>query len=975
MGRKRKVKLISPSSFASILPIDPLSHTVRTVLIAMLAIIALGAIQMPGTAANASVTTIDDDSPHPQAQSNDLPTITIQEGTEHGYMLESTQSAPFILTRSDTAAGTLTVDLKVTQDEYGGYVASENLGEKTVSLEFGADGTVRYEIPTLIHEHHHNGHVDVEILADSTDPAEYSIGDPSSARVTIVHQHETPLLPNPTATPVLTFAPLQTSPFLLGPDDPVHEGSVAEFTLLVGCGPGGDPPALSPCGDVTVNLQVAQVGDYIDTHQYDSPDEHHHDEEDEDHHDEEDEHHDDAFQFQTVTIPNGSDRTTFSVPTVDDDIAEMDGRIIVFILAVDNDWTSGTIVNLPPAGFGDFASATIVSDDLPAVAVSKQDESARTEGDDIVFQLDRTGAVLWPEVQVRVQTADTGDFLQSSEITTVAIPANRVSTTHTVRTVNDSVDEDHGSVTLIVLDDTADPATYSVGVANSATVAIADDDPLDLRFDDPDDATRERVPITNSIPVPQSGSVRYTLKLSRQPTSDVTVRIESDNPDVTVQPSQIIFAAQPPQTFSISHPAQTSNPQTSTFSARSSLAPDIAHAMYTADSQASILTVPWNYPAPVNIIPKQNLTSGMNAKLTHRLNCLVIGSGCGYGGAQEHISVRVVAPNVARPLISRIEPKIRNVTVSPSDDIVLGVNIFGRQNIQDQSLGTYFIEWRLGNDRIQGYIGPYMTYTAPSAPGTYTVNARVAGNACSGDSDDCSAKFEIRVRRPSLPQPEKEPPINPPGQIPSVIVDADGNQYEVFTPEQGGKFDNAQRYSIAAGPGAVPNGEIVGVRISDTGAASNSGMTQHRYTLGGNSYAIHIVDASGNEIKTYPLNDPAYICMPLPHELRSKISDLAVVSLNSNDALTILSARVRLDHDGPSVCGNISGLPATVAVGSRGVPAMIPVPPPEPAEENLPKTGATAPSSNTAAWLLILGILTAILTLATVLKRSRAPRT
>ena len=1015
-------------------------------MIAMFVTIALGIVQMPDTQANAFVITIDDDTPHPQAQSNDLPTISIREGTEYGFISwKATQRAPFILTRSDAAAGTLTVDVRVAQDEYGGYVANENLGEKTLTLEFDTDGTARYEVPTLIHSHHENGRVDVEILADTTDPAEYSIGAPSSASVTIAHQHEPTPVPDPTATPVVTH--LSVAPLTIwGPDEAVPEGGDAEFTIAVSCG---------ACGDVTINLRVLQTGDYIDTHHYDSPDEHHHDEEDEheedeheedeneeDEHEEDEheehEHIDDAYQFQTVVIPNGSDRTTFSVPTVDDDIAEADGRVIVFILSVDNAWTSGTRVELPTPGFFDIGSATILNDDLPAVTVSTQDDAVRTEGDDVVFQLDRTGPNLWSEVPVRVQPAYRGNFLrssdQSTEATTVTIPANQLSTTHTFRTVDDSIDEMHGSVTLTVLDDAAEscrhrigeptatvvvddptpdspldieriptvgtvnpfdspfedeirerlPITksmpvpqngsvtescqrYRVGDANTATVTVADDDPLDLRFDDPDDATRERVPITKSIPVPQSGSVRYTLKLSRQPTSDVTVRIESDNPGVIVQPSQIIFSAQPPQTLSISHSTQTSQPQTSTFSARSSLAPDIAHAMYIPDSQASILTVPWDYPAPVNIIPKQSLTSGVNAKLTHRLNCLVNGSGCGYSGAEEYIFVQVA---VARPLISRIEPKIRNVTVSPSDDIVLGVNIFGRQNIQDQSLGTYFIEWRLGNDRIQGYIGPYMTYTAPSAPGTYTVNARVAGNACSGDSDDCSAKFEIRVRRPSLPQPEKEPPINPPGQIPSVIVDADGNQYEVFTPEQGGKFDNAERYSIAADPGAVPNGEIVGVRMSETGAASNSGMTQHRYTLGGNSYAIHIVDASGNEINAYRLDDPADVCMPLPHELRSNISDLALVSINSNDTLTILSARVRLNSDSrPSVCGNLSSLPVTVAVGSRGTPVMIPVPTPEPPDEMLPETGAPAPSSNTAAWLLILGILIAILT------RSHSPQT
>lgn len=692
---------------------------------------------------------------------------------------------------------------------------------------------------------------------------------------------------------------------------------------------------------------VQQVGDYADIDQYDDHDEDDHDEDEDDHDEDEHSRSNDAFEFQTITIPGGSGlaTATFSVPTVDDDIVEADGRIIVILMDAVFDDGRDVIYQVPYRA----AEATIKSDDSPVVTVSTPDASAITEGDDIDFQLHRTGPMEWPEIPVRVQLDNAGHLLLSKELT---IPRNHVSTTFTYRTHDDAVDQEHRSVTLSVLADTADPAAYRVGAANSATVIVADNDPLDLRFDDPDDASTKMVPIINAIPDTGGGRVTYTLKMSRMPTSDVTVRIESDNPGVTVQPSQIIFSAQSSLTSSISRAA-----------------------MHTSDHQASVLTVPWYHPASVNVIPKQGVTSG-RAKLTHQLNCLVEGQDCGYSDAEEHIFVPVVSPAPpARNLIQRIEPKIRSVILSTTDEVVLTVNIFGRQHIQDQSLGTGLIEWRQGNTRIEDYTGARMTYTAPSAPGTYTVNARVNDNACIGDSDDCSAQFEIRVRRPSPTQPQNEPAVNPAGETPSVIVDADGNQYEVFTPEQGGKFDNPHRYSIAAEPGAVPNHEIVGVRMSEGGTASNLGMTQHRYTLGGNTYAIHVSDAAGNKKNTYQLDDPAEVCIPLPHELRSNISELALVSLNSNDALAILSARVRIASNGPSVCGNLSDLPATLAVGTRGAPAAILSPTPEPADKKLPETGAPAPSSNTAAWLLILGILIAILASATVVGRSRAPRT
>ncbi|MDE2724121.1 MAG: hypothetical protein OXI59_12165, partial [Gemmatimonadota bacterium] len=118
------------------------------------------------------------------------------------------------------------------------------------------------------------------------------------------------------------------------------------------------------------------------------------------------------------------------------------------------------------------------------------------------------------------------------------------------------------------------------------------------------------------------------------------------------------------------------------------------------------------------------------------------------------------------------------------------------------------------------------------------------------------------------------------------------------------------------------------------------------------------------------------VCIPLPNELRSNISKLALVALNNGDALTVHSARVwRIEPYGLSVCGNLSDLPATVAIGSQGTPAKIMSPTPEAYEGNLPNSGASAPPSNNAAMLLILGVLITILMSSTVFILSRAPRT
>ncbi|MCY4476353.1 MAG: hypothetical protein OXC83_13120 [Chloroflexi bacterium] len=337
--------------------------------------------------------------------------------------------------------------------------------------------------------------------------------------------------------------------------------------------------------------------------------------------------------------------------------------------------------------------------------------------------------------------------------------------------------------------------------------------------------------------------------------------------------------------------------------------------------------------------------------------------------------------------ISKIEPSIRGVTVKAGGEVVLSVKAYGLQGAQDQKLSAGMgLEWK-EDDRSfddDDKKTPWeVTYTAPSSPSTYTITASFAndGDCRPLDKDGgeemrdklCTATFQVRVQRPSVPQPEEEAPVNPPGEIPGLIPDSDGNQYEVFTPVEGGTFDGGEGYSITVPSGAVPNGEYIGIRMSDDGAASNVGQTHQRYTLGGNMYGVHAVDGSGSAISSYVLDDPATVCIPLPASLRSNISHLSLAAINSDGSLTILAAQVRLNTDGDTmVCGNLSNLPSSVAVGSQGAPDAIPTATPMP-EPELPVTGGSAPASSTRVlWSLLLGI--AVLTLSSVLVIGRRRR-
>ncbi len=328
--------------------------------------------------------------------------------------------------------------------------------------------------------------------------------------------------------------------------------------------------------------------------------------------------------------------------------------------------------------------------------------------------------------------------------------------------------------------------------------------------------------------------------------------------------------------------------------------------------------------------------------------------------------------------ISRIEPSIRSATVSAGGEVRLSFDVYGRQDILDNDLADgHVFAWDDGDaggsfkasDRAN-----IIVYTAPTSPGRHDVTATSPEGACQAGEDfdeRCSAKFTITVRRSSAVPEERPAPKDPVGEIPSVLVDAEGRQYEVLTPEEGGGFDGGDA-ALSSDAGVVPNGEIVGVRMDPAGPASNVGKPHHRYTLAGLWHEIRAVDADGAPVSGYSLRAPLRVCLPLPPELRSSIADVAVVSANADDSLTVLAASIRFDGASTSVCANLSELPATVAAGRRGSPADLPAPVPDPEEIETPDTGGAAPPIGALTALLILGIAVILAGASTALRRRRA---
>ncbi len=114
----------------------------------------------------------------------------------------------------------------------------------------------------------------------------------------------------------------------------------------------------------------------------------------------------------------------------------------------------------------------------------------------------------------------------------VRLPANTHSAVITINVNDDGLDEDDETIVLTLKDDLKDNSNkngYTLNAQKTTTVTIRDDDTRGLTF-------YRRWP-----DVDEGSSETHTLRLRSQPTAAVTVKIASDNPDVTVSPSSLTF--------------------------------------------------------------------------------------------------------------------------------------------------------------------------------------------------------------------------------------------------------------------------------------------------------------------------------------------------------------------------------------------------------------------------------------------------
>ena len=350
--------------------------------------------------------------------------------------------------------------------------------------------------------------------------------------------------------------------------------------------------------------------------------------------------------------------------------------------------------------------------------------------------------------------------------------------------------------------------------------------------------------------------------------------------------------------------------------------------------------------------------------------------------------------SVQLPKVNKIAPTIREISVPAGQQVRLEVDIYSRQDtvrndLADDADGTVVFQWSESPSGGGAFASPStarrVTYTAPDLPGTYTVLAeaqpdgvcashhRSRTEITADDRAPCIATFTVRVSRAPASATIPADPVNPAGLIPTSLTDSAGVAYAVFTPVDGGTF-TGEGITVSAPEGAVPDQQLIGISATRSDIPVPPPIPGARMTVAGSYYNVNGIQRTGDApVSGYSLDDPIQACMPLPDMFRADISDVVVVNRNASDgSLAILTSSVQQTPAGLVACGAIGQLPATVAVANVGV-IETPPDPPTTTEDELPETGATAPSTVTTAWTMAVAaaIMAAVATGAAIMTARR----
>ena len=227
-----------------------------------------------------------------------------------------------------------------------------------------------------------------------------------------------------------------------------------------------------------------------------------------------------------VTIPAGAESAIVQVQPIDDQVAEL-AETVTLTLAAGAGYTLGT----PSA-----ATVTILDDEPTVVTVAATDAAASEAGS-------KTGRFTFTRLGIR-STALTVNFTLSGTAqngvdyadlgTSVLIPANASTATKTVTPVDDTLIEPTETVILTL----AQGNGYDIGIPNSATVSITDNDTPVVTIAATDPIAKEEGPKSGVITLTRTSDTTAPLTVALTVSGTAT----SGTDYVPIEP-KVTFAA------------------------------------------------------------------------------------------------------------------------------------------------------------------------------------------------------------------------------------------------------------------------------------------------------------------------------------------------------------------------------------------------------------------------------------------------
>ena len=385
-----------------------------------LAIGTLPAGVASGSPSSTTVTITDDDDPPP------VPVVTIAR--DASSVTEGTAAA-FTVSASVAPVSDLDVTVEVAEGPGGDFVASGDEGTQTVTIGAGETSTT-LSVPTQDDTTDEPG---AEVTATVAAGSSYTVGTAASATVALADGDPTTVSLTGTTSAIAEDGGTKTLTLALNRalvagerlDLPVVMGGVARH---------GADYRLSGDGGVGWH-NVGDPGGFL----------------------------------RFLGGPDAVQTTTLIVVSIDDAGDEGTGETVTVGLGTPGGNLDGGATASGSVGFN------ITDDDDPPPVVTIAGGAAVTEGGDAVFTLsaDRAPSANLP-VKVEVEDAPGSDFVAAGDegAKTVTLGAGLTSTTYTVATVNDTVDEPDGPVRVVL----RAGAGYRRGAASVATVEVADDD-------------------------------------------------------------------------------------------------------------------------------------------------------------------------------------------------------------------------------------------------------------------------------------------------------------------------------------------------------------------------------------------------------------------------------------------------------------------------------------------------------------------